>query len=421
MNVLVLASAHPSFRKGTAANIVLAALIEALGTLGHKASWATVGADDLPDAATVIHLESEGASYIGDFTDETEFYTLKRPISSFDALRRAFFPRPNDDFPRFREPERVVQRLRKCGADGAILFWDTWFEHLLPALQDLPMVVYGARPRHAAPLSRIEAMSGGKELMDRLRCPIQRRLLQHQATRHFERMRNLSELVNICAVDVAIYQKKGLDYEYVPNTWPDMFGPSWAEQRRQAEKERAVLGILGNISGVTQTGNLFGLRYLASHVLPLLEHGLNGLDWEINITGGGTLPNDLADAFVRPKVNVKGFVRDLDFEILANPIFLLLNNAGPYTGGYTRVIYAFSSGACLIAHRSLAESMPEVEHEQNALLGETPEDIAELVERACRDSNLLRTIGSRARNTYEQRYRPEQIARRLVGVIENAG
>ena len=43
MNLLILASAHPSFHKGTAANVVLASLIQSLVTLGYKAIWATVG------------------------------------------------------------------------------------------------------------------------------------------------------------------------------------------------------------------------------------------------------------------------------------------------------------------------------------------------------------------------------------------
>ena len=59
--------------------------------------------------------------------------------------------------------------------------------------------------------------------------------------------------------------------------------------------------------------------------------------------------------------------------MVGNHIFLLLNNAGPYTGGYTRVIYAFSSGSCLIAHKRLADSMPELVHDRNCLLGATPE------------------------------------------------
>lgn len=410
----MLTSGHPSFENGTAANVVLATLIEALCKLGHQTQWATVLCGDARDPNAEERLFKTGASYVGDFSEETETYALRRPASSLDAVRRGFFPGATDDFPRFRDPERVIQRLRDTGAKGLILFWDSWFEHLLPHLKDFPVVLYGARPRHAAPLSRMEAPRERAGVVDLLRGSLQKRLLRHQEQRHYQRQHALTAHGNICAVDAREYRSKGYACTYVPNTWPDLFGAGWAAEREKAESRRPALGILGNISGVTQTGNLFGLRYLADQVLPFLENSLLDKKYEINITGGGIMPTDLATIFDRPGINMKGFVPQLEDEILSNSIFLLLNNAGPYTGGYTRVIYAMSSGACLIAHRKLADSMPEVEHGKNALLGETPAEIAALIERACADPDLRDALARGGRDTYEKEYRPDRVAERLV-------
>jgi glycosyltransferase involved in cell wall biosynthesis len=122
-----------------------------------------------------------------------------------------------------------------------------------------------------------------------------------------------------------------------------------------------------------------------------------------------------------PNVAIRGFVPDIDEEMLGNHIFLLLNNAGPYPGGYTRVIFAFSSGSCLIAHRRLAESMPELVHDENCLLGDTPESIAALIAAAASDPALRSRIGEAARRTYVERYRPALIADKLLCMMTGKG
>ena len=47
----------------------------------------------------------------------------------------------------------------------------------------------------------------------------------------------------------------------------------------------------------------------------------------------------------------KGFVDDLDTEILKNQIFLLCNNTGYHYGGYTRVVYLIQ--LMLVADKNL--------------------------------------------------------------------
>jgi glycosyltransferase involved in cell wall biosynthesis len=81
------------------------------------------------------------------------------------------------------------------------------------------------------------------------------------------------------------------------------------------------------------------------------------------------------------------------------------------------VIYAFSSGSCLIAHSRLAQSMPELVHDQNCLLADTPESIADLIAAAVRDPILRNRIGEAARRTYLDRYRPNLIAQNLLRMM----
>jgi hypothetical protein len=160
---------------------------------------------------------------------------------------------------------------------------------------------------------------------------------------------------------------------------------------------------------------MYGMSYLADSVQP--QRRLGGPDWTVNICGRFKLPPALDRLRGHSHVAIRGFVPDIDGEMLGNHIFLLLNNAGPYTGGYTRVIFAFSSGSCLIAHSRLAQSMPELVHDRNCLLADTPEGIADLIAAAAGDPVLRDRIGEAARRTYLDCYRPGLVAGNLLRMM----
>ena len=410
MRLLLLASARPSFGHGTAARTVLAVLMEALAAQGHAVSWATLGAVTPRDKDSEARLAALGLRDLGDFDDEIVAENSKFPARLLRAVPRYLAPDSYQDKPRFRDPAAAAARLRASGADAAILYWDSSFEILLPDLKDLPVIGYLARPAHAAPLSRLEEQSGFAAAKET-------RFLNGWARRHFARNRHLRASANICALDARFYSDNGVPSVYLPNTWPDAFGADWEARRDAAEIAGAVLG---NIGGLTATGNMYGMRYLASQVVPVLDSIAPDMDWRIAICGRGNLPGDLEALLSHPRITRKGFVPDIDLEVLSNPVFLLCNNAGPYTGGYTRVIYVMSSGGCLVAHKRLAESMPEVVHDENALLGGTPDEIAALVIQALRDKALRRRIGRAARRTYETVTNPACVAGQLAAMAQRA-
>lgn len=414
MHVAVLASVHPSFSHARAGYVVLASLLEQMGLAGHRVSLYTACCANRPDAATLERLQAAGVRHAADFTAEAR--EEPRPgglAGDLRTVRKAILPRADDDYPAF--PPAVAARILSEGAEAAILFWDSILEHLLPALGQLPVVGYLARPRTASPLAAIAARPGRG--MHGLRMAVVRRILLNQEARHLSRLRALAAATNICALDAAYYAAHGVPCDYLSNTWPDLFGAGWRERRERAEAERPRISVLANIGAVNATGNGFGLAYLVRDVLPQLAPGLRERI-EVNICGGGTLEPGLASALQAQGARLRGFVDDIDGEVLANRVFLLLNNAGPYTGGYTRVCYAFSSGACLVAHRRLANSMPEVKHGENALLGESGGEIAQLLRQAVDDPALARRLGEGARRTYESVYRPEMVAR---GLLARAG
>lgn len=414
MHVLFLANEAPSFGHFRAVETVFALLMEAAAST-VRVSYATLSGAAVSSGTTANRLSAAGISYLGDFADATESIPPKgRWRRWWGYIKDAHTPLKGVDYPRFIDPAATAAALHQAKPDAVILFWDSQFEHLLPALRGLPVVGYLARPRSEAPLAALPSI--GNPL---IRCLIRVQLKAYRR-RHLARLSHLSRATNICAQDALFYKSNGIPCEYLSNIWADAYGSSWQTTRTREEARRQGVHILANIGQVTGTGNRFGLAWMATQVLPSLNRRLKGQQWTINICGRNAPPLDLAAMLDHPHVAWRGFVDDIDGEVAGNAIFLLCNNAGPYTGGYTRVAFAMSSGACLIAHSNLAKSMPELQHRRNALLGSTGEEIAALIAEAANDPALRALIGKAARDTYERRFAPPVAARRLIELASEA-
>ncbi len=412
--VLVLSSVSPNFSHFRAAQTVLAYLLEELAASGFDVSYAVAELKSSMDAISEDKLRGSGIELVPNPSAAMKSIPLAgRLTRSLELAHQMVDPKAGRDDPEFAEPHVEVARLLSSGASAGILFWDTFYEQLVPELaaRGLPIFGYLARPPFAS------AQTTAQDKLSGLRKQVEAVRLRARERRHFGRLRHLAGARNICALDAAWYARENVACSYLPNTWPDPFGDKWEALRAAAESRRDGIHMLGNIGGLNATGNRYGMAYFAEKVLPLLDGPLKNKDWTVNICGRFELPAELEPLARHPRVALRGFVPDIDEEIAGNHLFLLLNNAGPYTGGYTRVIYAFATGACVIAHARLAESMPELVGNENCLLGETPDQIASLILRAASDRALRSRIGAAARRTYVGCYRPSRVAEGLRDMV----
>jgi hypothetical protein len=113
-----------------------------------------------------------------------------------------------------------------------------------------------------------------------------------------------------------------------------------------------------------------------------------------------------------------GFVKNIDNEIMKNDLCLVLNNAykKSLVAGYTRIIYFFSFKKCVIAHKRLKKSMPELKHNYNCLLGKNAKEIKNLIKKASNSESLRNRIGKNARLTYLSKYTPEKVFLRILRI-----
>ena len=411
-HILILTSSTPDFLHSRAARMVCALLAEEFGRQIPKVTVGLCCAEGPVSEAAAERLANAGVDVANLPGNRLVAPAATSPLATATGLINSLALNSTlYDFPRPSDPRALAAAIDALGADAVLLFWDTLGEFALPYMKT-PSFGYLARPPYESGVARAKLLPVGA------RRTLTLAQFRAQERRHLARFRLLRSASNICALDTAYYAGHGVPCSYISNTWDDPLGLDWLARRTSLEAGVGGIQILGNIGAVGATGNTFGMRYFTREVLPILSQTAGDLDWAVAICGGGKLAPDVEQALDHPRVRVKGFVEDIDAEMLASGIFLLLNNAGPYTGGYTRVVYTFATGACLIAHANLKKSMPELASGTNCLLGETPMEIAGLIKEAMTDEKLRRRLGAAARRTFETEYAPKAVSTKLITMLQ---
>lgn len=331
-------------------------------------------------------------------------------------VRQAISRRPGDFYPSYALRHELARRVRASGADVCFHLW-TSAAFAACAEVEAPVFGYAGNPDHYS----MEARLKHPEIFDIPQATLRNRVklrLWRRAYRNFEHVvarlaRRATWLGCVSATTAEFYAAHGHPRAfYLQNMWPRMplAGPGEAPTENR---------IVGNLGGQYATGNTFGGWFLGHRVLPSLDR-LLGDDYTVDLYGAGSFAPPVARTLDHPRVRNRGFVDDIDAELRAAKVFLLCNNSNPdFIAGHTRVLHAWSVGSCLVAHTNMARAMPEIVHGENALLGETGEELAEHVAAACRDEDLRLRILEGGRRTWEREFLPETVVRRIVLRIES--
>jgi glycosyltransferase involved in cell wall biosynthesis len=336
-------------------------------------------------------------------------------------LKAAAFPSLTRLYPLVSLRAELRRRAEDARADLVFALWSPEALAACSELGGIPFFNYYGNPDHKPIAARLahpdlfDIATGG--LTDRIRLAAEKRVNVHRRRYHLDLIHRATWAGNVCALDAELYSASGHHRAfYIQNMWPDPFGEAWRDRR--VELERPGAPIIGSIGNVASTGNTFGLALLGFAVAPLLERR-SGDQLTIDICGTGKPSSAIARGLDRPNIRLRGWVEDIDREILASPLFLNLNNnCEDFIVGHTRFLHAWSLGACVIGHRNSARAMPEIVHRENALLGDTPEELAELILEAFNDPALRRLMGEGGRRTFDREYRAETVIGR---VLEHVG
>lgn len=330
--------------------------------------------------------------------------------------RQIFWPKIGDFYPEVVHRRLVEEAMVKFGPDIIFIPWSEWLTALCADIKIAKFAYYG-NPDPKSALARLSFSYRHGEI-GKLRFMVMRNLLARFEQLHLAEMNNYQLLGDVAANDAQYYIAQGhANAFYIQNLWVDRLGEAWRAERKLLVDSDQTPVIIGNIGNLGATANSYGLEYLAEEFLPALEKETMGQSFEIHILGPGKLHPAVKAKLENAKVKIRGFVPDIDKELLRCKVFLCLNNGTDYKVNHTRYLHAWSLGCCVIAHQDVRLSMPEVKNQKNALLGKDASEIARLVKEALSDRELRWRIGEGGYQTFKEFFTAEKVVPKIVQKI----
>ncbi len=417
----MVASAWPHVEASLqAANVVSHSIVSHLAQCGEfELSYGYIGTtvEEIPDRARneIDALKRDGVTFL-----EPLLLDLPSPIRTRPwLLIKALVANPESILPGHNAGEQLRTLLDGRQIDAVLTIWT---ETGLNTASKLPALrfAYHGNPDPKVFDAQHEAMRlagaqprGLAALADSLRRFILRNILERA---HLSVLRCYDFVADVAANDAADYASKGINAAYMCNMWPMVPPDDWEAKRDELEAANPgkIVGSVGSVSG---TANSLGFAALNREVLPALERRLDGNPFEVHVYGRGEPRPFIKPLLDSPHIHVRGFVEDLNAEILSAPVFLISNNHYRFKVGHTRFLHAWSLGGCVVAFADCREAMPEIEHGHNALLGRSAEEVADLVAQALADRNLRRRIGRGGVGTLAKYYAPQVVVPQLIDRI----
>jgi glycosyltransferase involved in cell wall biosynthesis len=163
---------------------------------------------------------------------------------------------------------------------------------------------------------------------------------------------------------------------------------------RHRDKKKIIM--VGQLRGLV---SLCSFEYLSKHLIDRMRVEIKE-PFELHIIGGYELPGRFQHLRDCEGVVFRGHIDDIEPEFRTADVVLSTSTFD--FGSSTRLRSALVFGSVLVAHRNSSQGIPELRHEYNALLCETPDDFIHNIQRCFVDQNLCETLGQNARATYEK-------------------
>lgn len=342
-----------------------------------------------------------------------QWFVLPRSLPGIRRRFNSYF------FPAMVARPQVEAAVRRTGADVIASIWSWEALAASFAIPGVPKFVYYGNPDHkpVAAHLRSPGLFGivPPGVAGRLRLAAMKIANRARELQHVRMMVACDVTTNNALIDAQYYTEQGHPRSlYLQNMWPEaseapVFGGAAAGP---------VPRICGSVGNLGATGNTFGLLYLGTELMSRLEARLGPGGFVVDVFGGGTPRPCVAEALRHPSIRLRGWVDDLNAEIIASSVFLVLTNVNGFNVGNTRILLAWSLGSCVVAHASSALSMPELIHGETALLGETPDEIAALVEEAVKNPVLRARIGRGGYHAFQTYYRSDTLVPRMLAEMK---
>ncbi len=412
--ILVLTALWPHPEHSVrAANVVAFELICALArSSGGRVALLVVGYEAPVLQDEQARLAGEQLSALG--VEILAPVTLRSDQIPRSRLARTLAPRFTDYYPAADCVDQVLPSVERFGPDLLFVPWSEWLTALVSRVPIAKFAYYGnpdpkglrtqiAFHRRVGEFGALHAgyLSMRADRLERF---------------HLEAMNQYGWLGDVAANDAEYYRSQGHPNAfYARNTW--MAAPSIED----VEPQNSACKIIASVGRVSGTANTLGLEYLGTQVLPEMRRIFGARKFELHVLGAGEVHPHVKPLISQPEILLRGFVDDIDREIASAVAFLCVNNATPYKVGHTRYLHAWSLRSCVVAHRDVSLSMPELRHDENALLGANAVEIAEHLLLTCRDVASRTRIADAGLRTFLDEFTADRVVPTLLDRVWRQG
>lgn len=430
MRIFLVLSAAPT-PDGEAVEVVAYEVAKHAARLGHsvtiqvilrdvRGSTSSVRAEETLQRVSIKDVEVYPPLYISDMTPQT-MRSHPGLIEKAVKLFRSF--RTEEMFPASRLGPVVEERVRESRSHAILSVWSWEALAATYHIRGVPKLVYYGNPDHLPVEARLRNPVlfdlSCVTLRDSLALALQRLQNRRRKYLNVRMMRKCEITANNSILDVKFYSDCGHPRSvYLQNMWPDISGDGGSSQGA-LQDTNGVVRIIGSVGNLGATGNTFGLYYLAKDLVPILEARLASRRLEVHILGKGMPSPYVARYLNHPSLIRRGWVDDINREIQSAHAFLVLTNVSEdFLVGNTRILLAWSLGTCVIMHENSRLAMPEIEHGRNALLGKTPDEIADLIIQVAEDDTLRQRVGKGGYETFHAYYRSDVVVPKMLTLLQ---
>lgn len=155
---------------------------------------------------------------------------------------------------------------------------------------------------------------------------------------------------------------------------------------------------IGHLQGIA---TISGVDLLVTEVLPILKKKIGEDKFEINLVGGHfeALPKKLQKLIKEdPCINVLGQVTPADSVFCENDILIVPTPIE--LGIRVRIITGFSFAIPIVAHIANTKGIPEMQHNENSMIGNNASSLADAIIKLFNDSNLKAHVGKKGNDLH---------------------
>jgi glycosyltransferase involved in cell wall biosynthesis len=214
------------------------------------------------------------------------------------------------------------------------------------------------------------------------------------------------------AIDLEHIGVKKCLYMRTPMEDPFALRPKIQELKKTSNKLQILH--IGHLRG---TATLSGVKLMMEEVYPVLNQTIGVNHFELNIVGGffDELPSSLKKLFAQPNINVLGHIVPPDEQFFTSDITFV--PIPVELGIRVRIITALAYGALVVAHSANKKGIPELEDEKNCLLGSTPKELAEKIQRVAEGKVDVKTLRQNARRTFEKAFSIQSAGKQISDLV----